>query len=88
MALIISVSSEVTTIRTDFMKPSLVQTHPKLRSEQEHREILFREVISSSRIEAITCAEKVLRNIFPSGASVKTGLVKNSTHKIQGLVPE
>jgi len=67
----------------DIMKPSLVQTHPKLRSEQGRQAILFREVISSSRIEGITCAKKVLRNMFPSGASVKKPLIKKSTHKLK-----
>lgn len=63
------------------MKRTLAQSHPKLRTEAGMKEMLFREVITSSSIEGIRNARPVLEKWVKGKASFQQGTPKKSRHK-------
>jgi len=70
------------------MKSSLAQTHAVLKTKAGREVILFREVISSSKVEGISCAERVLNERYEVEKSagmrtLKKRLVKKALHKLK-----
>lgn len=68
------------------MKKSLADTHPGLRSKEMRQDILCREVVSSSKVEGISCAGRVLSKCHRSETSagvraVPMSRVQKSVHK-------
>lgn len=63
------------------MKRTLAQSHPKLRTDAGMKEMLFREVITSSSIEGIRNARPVLEKWVQGKASFQQGTPKKSHHK-------
>lgn len=63
------------------MKQTLAQSHPKLRTEAGMKEILFREVITSSSIEGIRNARPVLDKWVKGKASFQQCSPKKIRHK-------
>lgn len=55
------------------MKQTLAQSHPKLQSDAGMKEMLFREVITSSSIEGIRNARPVLEKWVQGKASFQQG---------------
>lgn len=63
------------------MKQTLAQSHPKLRTDSGMKEMLFREVITSSSIEGIKNARPVLEKWVKGKASFQQGTPKKIRHK-------
>ena len=68
------------------MKKSLADTHPGLRTKEMRQDILRREVVSSSKVEGISCAGRVLSKCHLSETlarvrSVTKSRVQKSAHK-------
>jgi hypothetical protein len=61
----------------------LSQTHPKLQTNEGQREMLFQEVVSSSKVEGIKNAETILKKWYKSVGSVKKSLTKDSHHQLK-----
>lgn len=63
------------------MKRTLAQSHPKLQSDAGMKEMLFREVITSSSIEGIRNARPVLNKWFEGKVLAQQGTPKKIRHK-------
>ena len=61
----------------------LSQTHPKLQTNEGLREMLFQEVVSSSKVEGIKNAETTLKKWYKSVWSVNKGLTKDRRHQLK-----
>jgi len=62
------------------MKRTLAQSHPKLRKELGMKEMLFREVITSSSIEGVKNARPLLDKWAKESESFKQGASKKIRH--------
>ncbi|NTU45768.1 MAG: hypothetical protein HGA99_09685 [Chlorobiaceae bacterium] len=63
------------------MKQTLAQTHPKLQSAAGMKEMLFREVVSSSKIEGIRNAKAALNKWYKEEVSGKQSISKKIPHQ-------
>ncbi len=63
--------------------PPLSQTHPKLQTNEGRREMLFQEVVSSSKVEGIKNAETILKKWYKSAGSGTKSLPKDARHQFK-----
>jgi hypothetical protein len=61
----------------------LSQNHPKLQTNEGRKEILFQEVVSSSKVEGIKNAETILKKWYKSAGSVTKGRTKDARHQFK-----
>jgi hypothetical protein len=60
---------------------TLIQAHPKLQTKEGFREMMYREVVTSSKIEGVNNAKAVLDKSRKTESSAHQRSVKKSSHK-------
>jgi hypothetical protein len=61
---------------------TLAQAHPQLQTKEGVREMLFREVVTSSKIEGIKNAKAVLTKWYKAESSLNQRVPKKRSHKL------
>lgn len=60
---------------------TLIQAHPKLQTKEGFREMMYREVVTSSKIEGVNNAKAVLDKSHKAESSAHQRSDKKSSHK-------
>ena len=61
---------------------TLAQAHPQLQTKEGFKEMLFREVVTSSKIEGIKNAKAVLSKWYNAESSLNQRIPKKRSHKL------
>lgn len=61
---------------------TLAQAHPQLQTKEGFKEMLFREVVTSSKIEGIKNAKAVLTKWYKTESSLNQRITKKRNHKL------